>query len=299
MVTNCLINKKLVVRYIMHKDPDIQDENHVLYGGLANDATIEYVAPINSAGFIVSNIATAAEQEYLEECLGLPKGSMSPNILNNFWNDYTRRGLNSVVLSKEDTILDLSKPYDYIKWLILKANKDEICISHEEYTLRPKPSYRFELIDFAEQDKINTDMMNIEIQAYEIMGSIKSDYWKLKTLLEIITNKIYASSSSLNYFQSEIHKLIKRDIYLFVDKANDPLLDYKILINKAVDKHIIIRRNSTYYYEGQPMCDSGQESTLNIAAHWLSLPKNSDIKYAVEGKLQEGESTKSKTNKTK
>lgn len=284
---SCLENRKVVVRYIMKKDPDIQDENHVLYGGMSDDSTIEFVAPITESGFIVPTIINKEQQAFLEEVMGFSAGYMSPHSVNNFWNDHNARGLNSVVLGKSDTILDLSLPGDYIKYLILKANKNEICPSHQEYKLRPKSSYRFEIIDFEEQHKVNVDMMNIEIKAYELMGSIKSDFWKMKTILEGITKRVYASNASLDYMQSEVHKLIKKDVYVFVEKAEDKLLDNKVIINKAVEKHVVIKRNSTYYYQNLPMCEAGQESTLNVAANWLSLPKNAEIKYAIEEALQE------------
>lgn len=294
---SCLENRKIVVRYIMKKDPDIQDENHVLYGGMSEDSTIEFVAPITESGFIVPTIINKEQQAYLEEVMGFKPGYMSPHSVNNFWNDHDARGLNSVVLGKKDTLLDLSLPGDYIKYLILKANKNEICPSHQEFKARPKASYRFEIIDSEEQHKVNVDMMNIEIRAYELMGSIKSDFWKMKTILEGITKRVYASNASLDYMQSEMHKMIKRDVYLFVEKTEDKLLNNKVLINQAVEKHVVIKRNGTYYYQNLPMCEAGQESTLNVAANWLNLPKNLEIKYAIEEALQDKPIKTAKTKK--
>ena len=299
MAQSCLENRKIVVRYILQVDPDIQDESHVLYGGMSEDSTIEYVAPMTESGYIVPTIITPEQQEYLENAMGFKAGYLSPHAFNNFWNDHDAKGLNSVVLGKKDTILDLSLPGDYIKYLILKANKNEICLSHEEYKRRPKASYRFEIIDIEEQHKINVDTMNAEIKAYELMGAIKHDFWKMKTILEGITNRVYASNTSIEFMQSEMHKLIKKDVYLFIDKGEDKLLDNKVLINRAVESHIIAKRNGTYYYQNQPMCDSGQEASLNVAANWIALPKNTEIKLAIEEAIQKDDKKATKEKKIK
>ena len=49
--------------------------------------------------------------------------------VDNFWDDSNDVGISKVRLTKQDTILDLTSPEDYIKYKILLANKDFIAPS--------------------------------------------------------------------------------------------------------------------------------------------------------------------------
>ena len=68
----------------------------------------------------------------------------------------------------------------------------------------------------------------------------------------------------------------------------DPLLNTKVLIKKAVENGVISNRDSHYYLrsDNTPLCESNEESTLNIAARYLNDPRRQEIKFSLEAKLK-------------
>ena len=62
----------------------------------------------------------------------------------------------------------------------------------------------------------------------------------------------------------------------------------KVLIKKAVEAGIIANRgNYLYLRDGNlPLCNDGQDPTLNIAAAFLNEPKHQDLKFTIEAKLK-------------
>jgi len=67
----------------------------------------------------------------------------------------------------------------------------------------------------------------------------------------------------------------------------DPLIDAKVLIGKAVEFGIISKRGDYYYLkaDGSAICEPGQDPTLNVAAEYLNSPKHQDTLFAIQGKL--------------
>jgi hypothetical protein len=110
----------------------VSDFNHILGGGMHENALKVFVVPKHERSNNFVNVLTNAEKDYLEVAMGLEKNALSiykAPIQSNFWSDANPTGLGSVTLKKQDNIFDLSKPTDYISYKILLANKDKICPS--------------------------------------------------------------------------------------------------------------------------------------------------------------------------
>ena len=119
---SCLRNMKVEVRFIP-KIGRITDPKHVLYGGMAEDATRTYTVPMLRSGAYV-NVLTDSEKEFLEDYMGLEKNALSVHRKNNnYWDNFF------VSLHKQPNYLDLSDPNDYMKYKVLLANKDFIADS--------------------------------------------------------------------------------------------------------------------------------------------------------------------------
>ena len=106
---------------------------------------------------------------------------------------------------------------------------------------------------------------------------------------EIIDGRPTAANSKLEYLQGKIGELIESNTKLFISVVSDPLLDNKVLIKRAIEAGIISNRGNYLYYkeDNSPLCGNGQNPTLNIAAKYLSLPKNQELKFSIEAKLKE------------
>jgi hypothetical protein len=80
---------------------------------------------------------------------------------------------------------------------------------------------------------------------------------------------------------------IESDSRRFLSTIKDPLLPAKVLIKKGVEAGIITRRNDLYYYDGSPMCEMGEDSTLTNAAKYITNVKRQELKYTLEARLKD------------
>ena len=120
---NPLRNEKVIVRFVPKSNDSIIDKKHVAYGGMMENSLRGFTVPVLNNGTF-KNILTDNEKAFLEEALGLEINGLSVyNKKDNYWDDYL------IKLSKQDTILDLSNPEDYIKYKVLLANKDTVAPS--------------------------------------------------------------------------------------------------------------------------------------------------------------------------
>jgi hypothetical protein len=76
---------------------------------------------------------------------------------------------------------------------------------------------------------------------------------------------------------------------MFLAVVKDELLPVKVLIKKSLEAGLIGKKNDTYYLrqDGSPLCEMGEESTLNNAARYLASVKHQDLKFLLEAKVKE------------
>ena len=287
---NCLRNERVIVRFIPKETAMVHNKNHILYGGMADNATRSFVVPrLNSTGMYV-NVLTNEEKDYLEYAMGLEENALSIYRRNdNFWDDSNERGIGRVVLHKQDNYLDLSNPSDYIKYKILLANKDKIAPSHQELEDRPKATYEFEILSEGDETKSNLSKMDAQMQCYYEFGNVRDNRDILKTIVELIEKRPIAPQTKLDFLQVKIKNYIEKDPRGFLKIITDKLLPAKVLIKKGIEKGVISWRNNLYYWksDGSPLCEMGEESTLSNAAKYLTNPKYQELKFTLEAKVKE------------
>lgn len=97
---NCLRKERVIVRHIPKEGGMITNPKHVLYGGMAENASRTFVVPRLSSGMFV-NVLTDAEKAFLEEIMGLEYNSLSIyKKVDNFWDDSNENGISKVTLKK-------------------------------------------------------------------------------------------------------------------------------------------------------------------------------------------------------
>lgn len=284
---SCLRNERIIVRYVPRTNSLITNPKHILYGGMAEGAKKTFVVPRLSSGTFV-NVLTKAEKAFLEEFMGLEYNALSVfNKNNNFWDDSNEDGISSVTLLKQDNILNLSDPEDYIRYKILLANKDYIAPSLQELQDRPKPTYQFVIISTGEETKMAKKNMSATMQCYKEFGKIEDNIDILRLIVETIDGRPTAANTKLDFLQTRVNDLIQADSKLFLKVITDPMLATKVLIRKSIDNGSIIRRGNYHYLKNGniPLCETNEEPTLNIASKFLNLPKNQEIKFSLEAKL--------------
>lgn len=284
---NCLRNEQVIVRYLPKQSRMVSNPKHVLFGGMAENATRTFVVPMLSSGRYV-NVLTDDEKDFLEDIMGLPKNAMSIyKKVDNFWDDTNEAGISKVTLRKQDNYLNLANVEDYIRYKILIANKDYIAPSLEALETHPKATYQFVILTEESETKSARKGMTILMQCYTAYGKIEDDVDALRIIIETLTGITVHKNTKKEFLQTKINELIQSNSKMFLKIATDPLLQTKVLIRKCIENGLIAHRGNQYYIrEGNiPMCEDG-EPTLNVAAQWINLPKNQEIKLSLEAKLK-------------
>lgn len=286
---NCLRNEKIIVRFVPKPSAMVQNPKHVLYGGMAETAVRNFVVPRLTSTGIYKNVLTKNEKAYLEQVMGLEKDAL--NIYrkkDNFWDDSNPNGIGRVTLHKQDNYLDLSIPEDYIKYKILLANKDQIAGSLQELQDRPKATYQFVIISENAEATANLTKMDITMQCYTEYGAVRNDADTLKVIIELLEGRPLAPKTKIDFLQAKINEYIQKDARTFLRTIKDELLPYKVLIRKCIEAGLISKKNDAYYLrkDGTPLCEMGEDSTLNNAARYLSSIKRQELKYMLEASLK-------------
>lgn len=281
-IVNCLRNERVIVKHVPKETGIVRDPKHILYGGMAEGAVRWLTVPRLTSGMYV-NVLTNAEKACLEEVMGLEYNALSIyNKVDNFWDNYQVR------LTKQDNLLNLADPDDYIKYKVLLANKDLIAPSLQDLEDHPKATYQFVIIHENEESQASKKKMNATMQAYMEFGKIQENADILRTIIETIDGRPTSKNSKIEFLQEKVGKLIQADARLFVRVATDPLLSTKVLIKKAIEGGLISNRGGMLYLkaDGTPLCEDNEEPTLNIAAKYLNMPKHQELKFAIEAKLK-------------
>jgi hypothetical protein len=286
---NCLRNERVIVRYILRPSLMVPNKNHVLYGGMAETATRRFTVPRLSNGSF-KNVLTNSEKEYLEQVLGLEYNALSVHRReNNFWDDSNPEGFGRVELHKQDNYLDLSVPEDYIKYKVLLANKDLICPSMQELEERPKATYQYVILNENTEAVSNLKKVDAKKNCWKEFGKVEDDADILRTIIELVNKRPLAPKTKLDFLQGTVSELIENDPRKMLSVFKDEYLPAKVLIKKCVEKGLISWRNDLYYLreDGHPLCEMGENSTLNNAAKYLTSPMRQDLKFTLEAKIKE------------
>ena len=278
---NPLRNEKVIIRFVPKENDTIVDRKHVAYGGMMDNSTRGFTVPVLSNG-VYKNILTDNEKSYLEEVLGLEVNGLSVyNKRDNYWDNYL------IKLGKQDTILDLSDPEDYIKYKVPLANKDTIAPSMRYLREYRKATYEYVIMEPNEEFSDSRNRVNNTMKCYEEFGAIKDKFDVLKCIIETVDGRPVANNTKIEFLQAKASDLITANPKLFLDTITDPLLNTKILIKKAVEAGIISKRGEYYYLreDGSPMCSNNEDPTFTVAAKYLSLPQNQELKFSIEAKL--------------
>lgn len=286
-LVNCLKNEQIIIRYLPRQSRMVTNPKHVLFGGMAENATRTFVVPMLSSGRYV-NVLTDSEKDFLEELMGLPSNALSIyKKVDNFWDDANEAGISKVTLRKQDNYLNLANVEDYIRYKILLANKDYIAPSLEALETNPKATYQFVILTEDSETQSAKKGMTTLMQCYTAYGKIEDEVDTLRVIIETLTGVRVHKNTKKEFLQTKVNELIQGNSKMFLKVATDPMLSTKVLIRRCVEEGLIAHRGNQYYIKDGniPMCEDG-EPTLNVAAQWINLPKNQEIKLSLEAKLK-------------
>ncbi len=286
---SCLRNERVIVRFVPRPSSMVQNTKHLLYGRMAENATRSFVVPRIASTGLYKNVLTNNEKAFLEKAMGLEYNAL--NIYrkhDNFWDDSNPNGIGRVILHKQDNYLDLSIPEDYIKYKILLANSNEIAPSLQALEDRPKATYQFVIISENAQAQSNLSKMDATKKCYMEYGKIEDDVDTLRVVIELLEGRPLAPRTKLDFLQGKVNDYIQKDPRRFLTTVKDELLPTKVLIKRCVEAGLIGKKNDAYYLrsDNAPLCEIGEDSTLNNAAKYISSVKRQELKYSLEAKLK-------------
>ena len=281
---NPLRNETIYVRFVP-KDVGLE-KKHVNWGGKSDGAFVSLCVPLLRSTGNYKNILTNDEKDFLEEALGLDFNALSVyKKENNYWDNY--RVL--IPIAKEGLRLNLSNPEDYIKYKVLLANTDIVAPSVTERIERPKSTYQFEIVRESEETDIENIRLDANMRCYKELGKIEGDIDTMRVLIELLDARPYGPSTKLPFYRSRANALIQSDPKAFLRQITDPLLKIKVIIRRGVEIGKIEKRGDFYYLRSDhsPLCEAGEEPTLSVAAKYLNAPSHQDIKFVLEGGVNE------------
>jgi len=264
----------ITVKYIKRKKGMASNvgEDHVISGGMLNGSVKKFQAPLLKNNSI-ANVLTKDEKEYLEALTGLDL-----SVYGDFWYDH------QVSLYKDDNLLQLSNPIDYISYKILTYLKNDIAPTWAERNL--KQTYQFVITSAEEELTEKKSGFDNKKEAFKLYGKIEDDKDKLIGILALLTNKPISKETTLKWLQTKVEELIDTKPESFVLLMKDKSLDTKFLINNAVEKGIIIKTGNKYSTnDGLDLCENSQIPTFENAITYIDNPKHQDVRSFIEAKM--------------
>lgn len=273
---NPLSKGRVIAKFILKKR-GIAEKGHPYYGNYTPDSKTYFCLPQDEDERFI-NFLTPEEERFYEDALGLNKGDLNVNkIENNFWKSDNKNGISRFFLQKQDTYFDKSNPKDMLKLAVLKANKDVICKSPKELEENPKSTYMWVLVDeeaqFSEDENVTSQMM----ECNKILSNLYQDKWALKYIIEKVQKVTLSSRTPLTQLQGKMWPMMISDIKSCYKVMTDPQLTVKSNISRARAFSIINNRNGYLFYNNRPLCWPGTDATERNAANYLSDKRNMDL----------------------
>lgn len=280
-LVNCLRNEVVTVRYIRNEKTGITDPKHPAHGGLMDNGEIILTVPQLRNGTLKDPL-TKEEKAFFEDFFNMEYNALS--IYNkpeeNYWTNF------SVILHKSDTVLKLYDAVDYIKYKVLLANSNTVAPSLKAMRENPKATYQFVLVTTSEVYSDTVERTTVKEACWEKYLGIKDKPEILRVIIETVEGKNTSSDTKIEFLRNKCGELIESRPRDFLAAVNDNFLEMKVLVKKATDQGIIIRRGEEYYYNNLPLCNKEEYPTLSAAAAYLSRPNNQEMKFAIEAKLK-------------
>lgn len=264
----------IMVKYIKRKKGMASNvgDDHVISGGMLNGSVKKFQAPLLKNNSI-ANVLTKEEKEHLESLTGLDL-----SVYGDFWYDH------QVSLRKDDNLLNLSNPIDYISYKILTFLKNDIAPTWAERNL--KQTYQFVITSSDEELTEKKAGFDNKKEAFKLYGKIEDDKDKLIGILTLLTNKPISKETTLKWLQTKVEEFIDSKPESFVVLMKDKSLDTKFLINNAIEKGIIIKTGNKYSTnDGLDLCENSQIPTFENAITYIDNPKHQDVRSFIEAKM--------------
>jgi hypothetical protein len=274
--TFTLPETKVVVKYIKRQKGMASGshigEDHVISGGMLSGSLRKFQVPLLKNGSLM-NVLTKEEKAYLEDLTNLDL-----SVYGDFWSTHF------VTLFKDDNLLDLSDPVDYISYKILLALKNDIAPSWKDRN--NKQTYQFVVTNDSEELAEKKNKLDSKKEAFKLYGKIEDDKEKIIAILGLLTNKPISKDSKLDWLQTQLESVVDAKPQSFLDIIKDNTLDTKILIQSGITNKVIEKKGNKYStIDGLDLCENGEIASYDNMVKYLENPKHQDVRTLIEAKV--------------
>jgi len=279
-VKSPLLNKKITIALTkrsqssLYKDPDM--------GTLTIGGKKSFMCPPDTSGFLI-NPLTPEEQEYFEALLGINLNPFAEQ--NNFYR--SKRAM--IILTKigrrtesANLVLDLSKPYDYIKYKIALINPRVA----KTWADKDNKSYEFVIIDGDVEFKDELTYTKKEDAVIKYLYSIEGSKKKLFDLLRMYgiesASKQVTYSNSTEWLYNELKKATRKKsevekLYNLVSLGEKDIAG-KIFLADCVTMNLLEKRGFDYRLSGGDKIASNEMDAIV----WFENKLNSSTRVRFE-----------------
>lgn len=274
-----LPNKKVKIIKVVKKGwlPE-GHEAAFLFGDVPSNG---YTLPRLSNGTYV-NPLTPEEQHCLETHpnLSLKIGDLSIHRKkeDNYWTN-----MKPIKLRKDDVLLNLADPMDYLKYKVLITNKDEICGLDEDP--RGKATYKYAIVDLDYADSKKSNSADLYTDAAIEFGKIRNDRNALADICFLLTNRRVSKDVSMEWLKGEVGDIMQKNPKRFLNIVQDEDLQLKVLLEKAVTYKAVQKDGTIYRTKGGDLMGSDKATAILF----LKNPSNSDHRMVIEEMVRRSE----------
>lgn len=180
---------------------------------------------------------TSEEEEYFEEKLKLPKGTLNPH--NNWWDNVFNIEHKINLFNTKTTTLTLDNPLSQLKYKVLLASSK---IANSEIE-KANPLADFFIEDIEAKAKKENETFDYKMNAYETLVRLTPEEKRASLRL---FGRQGVDSLSESVIKSELAKEIDKDPKLFVDLLSDTKLKSRLLVEELLDYKVITRKGNSF-----------------------------------------------------
>lgn len=253
-------------------------DNHIISGGMLEGSYRKFPVPMLRSGGL-KNVLTKEEKEFFEGPGG-PYEGQNLSMYSDFWKD------KYVTLYKIGTVLDLSSPYDYLKYKMLLGWDSIIASSLKVFKENPSPAYQFYLERDGEETRLKSKELAVTKQAWKNFNKIEDNREVLSAVIFLMTGKKVADNSNMEYLNTEVEKLVDAKADKFNELIGDAQFETKVLIANAERAGIIKKSKGQYETkDGLPITEKGQPATIQNVVAFINDPVNNEVKELILSRL--------------
>jgi len=216
---------------------------------MMQDSKIIFCVPASASTQLLINPLAGLDKDqlnFLAKKMGLKDGEEF-NIYrkeNNFWRRFEVR------LTRDGDYFDLGTPVDFLKWAVLRTDSDKIAPSWNDRFNRG--TYKFALIEEGEEDKQKINKADMMKEAYRLYGRLEVTESKMRDFLWVYYLNFKDAQkppkqATPEFLKTQIADIVENNTDRFLELANDPDYETKLLVKKGMDVGGIAQRKGKYF----------------------------------------------------